>query len=92
MEIYANLIREQGRRVITTSIVRLRTEDGVRELLEFVGIDQSLLSDQDFSLRRGEKVNQKSEMKRGIGATPLSAAEMIKWANEVDTRIAARRS
>jgi hypothetical protein len=92
MEIYANLIREQGRRVITTSIVRLRTEDGVRELLEFVGIDQSLLSDQDFSLRRSEKVNQKSEMKRGIGATPLSAAEMIKWANEVDIRIAARRS
>jgi hypothetical protein len=91
MEIYANLIREQGRRVITTSIGRLQTSDGVRELLEFVGINDSLSIDQDFSLRRSEKVNQKLEMKHSIGATPLSAAEMVNWANEVDARLAPRR-
>jgi hypothetical protein len=92
MEIYTMVCREHGRGVITTSIVRLQTDDGVRELLQFMGIEDSLLIDQDFSLRRSETVNQKLEIKRSIGATSLSAAEMVDWANEVDTRMAARRS
>jgi glycosyltransferase involved in cell wall biosynthesis len=92
MEIYANLTRERGHRVMTTSIVQLQTDDGARELLEFVGVEDRLLVDQDFSLRRSEKVNQKSEIKRSIGATSLSASEMVDWANEVDTRMAVRRS
>jgi hypothetical protein len=92
MEIYAKLISEQGRQVITTSIDRLQTDDGVRELLKFVGADDSLLNDQGFALRRSERVNQKLEMKRSVGANPLSAAEMIDWANHVDARLAVRRS
>ena len=91
-EVYTNLIREQGRRAFTTSVVRLQTDDGVRELLEFVGADNSLLSDPDFGLRRSVKANQKLEMKRGIGATPLSQGEMVDWANAVDARLAAQRS
>jgi glycosyltransferase involved in cell wall biosynthesis len=92
MEIYANVIKERGRQVITTSIVRLQTDDGVRELLEFVGADDSLLNDQGFALRRSQKVNQWLEIKRSVGAAPLSAVEMVNCANEVDARLAARRS
>jgi glycosyltransferase involved in cell wall biosynthesis len=92
MEIYANLIRERGRRAITISMVRLQTDDGVRELLEFVGAEDGLLNDPGFVLRRREKVNQMSELKRAVGAKPLSAAEMVDWANQVDKRLAARRS
>jgi glycosyltransferase involved in cell wall biosynthesis len=92
MEIYTTAIRERGRRSITTSIVRLQTDEGVRELLEFVGADGRLLNDPGFALRRSDKVNQKLEEKCSGGASPLSAAEMIDWANEVDSRLAARRS
>jgi hypothetical protein len=91
MEVYAKVIRERGRRVITTSIVRLQTEEGVRELLEFVGATDSLLNDPCFVLRRSEKVNQKLEEKCSGGASPLSAAEMIDWANQIDARLAAHR-
>ena len=91
MEMYTNVIRERGRRVMTTSITRLQTDDGTRRLLGFVGANDSLLTDTDFLARRNEKVNQKTEMKRP-GGTFLSAQEMVNWANEVDTRLAARRS
>jgi hypothetical protein len=91
MEMYANVIKEQRRRVITTSIMQLQTDHGVRELLEFVGASDSLLNDPEFVLRRSEKVNQKSEMKR-YGGTFFSAVEMVNWAKEVDARLAARRS
>jgi hypothetical protein len=91
MEMYTNVIRERGRRVMTTSITRLQTDDGTRRFLGFVGANDSLLTDTDFLARRNEKVNQKTEMKRP-GGTFLSAQEMVNWANEVDTRLAARRS
>jgi glycosyltransferase involved in cell wall biosynthesis len=92
MEIYANVVKERGRRVITTSIVRLQTDEGVRELLEFVGANDTLLNDPGFVLRRSEKVNQKLEEKRSGRTSPLSAAEMLDWANQVDARLAARQS
>jgi hypothetical protein len=92
MEIYAKMVRERGRQVITTCIGRLQTDDGVRELLQFAGADENVLNDPAFALRRGEKVNQKLELKRSVGANPLSAAEMIDWAGQVDRRVAARRS
>ena len=92
MEIYANVVKERGRRVITTSIVRLQTDEGVRELLEFVGANDTLLNDPDFVLRRSEKVNQKLEEKRSGGTSRLSAAELLDWANQVDARLAARQS
>jgi hypothetical protein len=93
MEIYAKMVRERGRQVITTCIGRLQTDDGVRELLQFAGADENVLNDPAaFALRRSEKVNQKLELKRSVGANPLSAAEMIDWASQVDARLAARRS
>ncbi len=92
MEIYAKMVRERGRQVITTCIGRLQTDDGVRELLQFAGADENVLNDPAFALCRSEKVNQKLELKRSVGANPLSAAEMIDWANQVDARLAARRS
>jgi len=70
----------------------LQTDDGVRELLQFAGADENVLNDPAFALCRSEKVNQKLELKRSVGASPLSAEEMIDWANEVDSRLAARRS
>jgi hypothetical protein len=91
MEMYTNIIRGLGRRVITTSIARLQTGESVRELLEFVDASDSLLNDPNFVLRRSEKVNQMLEMKR-YGCTSLSASEMVNWAKEVDARLAARRS
>jgi hypothetical protein len=90
MEMYANVIRELGRRVITTSIGRLQTDEGVRDLSEFVGANESLLSDPDFVLRRSEKVNQKLELKR-YGGISFSAEEMVNWAKEIDARLAPRR-
>jgi hypothetical protein len=92
MEVYAKVVRERGRRVIATSIVRLQTDEGARELLEFVGANDSLLNDPSFVLRRSEKVNQKLEEKCSGRTGPLSAGEMIDWANQVDIRLAARRS
>jgi len=86
------VVRERGRRVIATSIVRLQTDEGARELLEFVGANDSLLNDPSFVLRRSEKVNQKLEEKCSGRTGPLSAGEMIDWANQVDIRLAARRS
>jgi predicted O-methyltransferase YrrM len=91
MEVYTKIMQDRGRQVMATSIVRLQTDDGIRELLEFVGAGDSVLNDPDFVRRRGEKINHKSEMKR-VGSTRLSAAEMINWAKDVDTRLAARRS
>ena len=61
-------------------------------LVEFAKMRDSLLNDPSFVLRRTEKVNQKLEEKRSGGTSPLSAAEMLDWANQVDGRLAARRS
>ena len=91
MEIYADLIKEQGRQVVSTSISRLQTEDGLQEFLEFVGASESILNDPEFVVRRSKKINQKLEMKR-IADTPLLASEMLNWANEVDKRLTAQRS
>jgi hypothetical protein len=90
MNIYINRVKELGKRVITTSIDQLQEDDGVREILEFVGASDSLLDDPNFVLRRREKVNQMLNNKRPV--IPLSAAEMIICANDVDERLKSRLS
>jgi hypothetical protein len=90
MEMYADVIRERERRVITTSIGQLQTDEGIRDLLEFVGAADDLLSNPNFALRRTEKVNQKLDLKH-YGGTSFSAEEMVNWAKEVDARLVPRR-
>jgi hypothetical protein len=92
MEVYAGLIKDRGRQVVSTSIARLQTEDGLRELFEFLGASKSILNDPNVVARRSKKVNQKLEMKRLAADTPLSASEMLNWANEVDRRLTAQVS
>jgi predicted O-methyltransferase YrrM len=85
MDLYGTLVRRYGRRVITTSVQRLQSDDGARELLRFMNADETLLGDAEFARRRAMKVNEKAW--QVSGKPLLTAQSMIEMAREVDARV-----
>jgi hypothetical protein len=85
MTLYGDQVEAAGGRVIATAIDDLKTKDGLDALMSFVSNQNSGLS--NAVPDRDKIINDKTSMKSFGATSGLSAAEMDRMAEEVESRI-----